>query len=563
MDLAAELRAFLPADRVRTRPIDRVAYASDASVYRRVPAAVVLPRDVEEIRSLLRLGRRLRIPLTFRAAGTSLSGQAVSDGILVVVATPDWRGIELLDGGSRVRVEPGAIGGDVNRQLAPYGVKLGPDPASIDACTIGGILANNSSGMCCGVEQNAYRTLESISFVLADGRQFDTGRPAAREAFVREAPELAHGLVELKRRVEGNAVLRERIRRKYAMKNTMGYSLNALCDFSDPLDILAHLLIGSEGTLAFIAGAVLRTIPDPPLKSCGLLLFADVPRACGAIAALRESGARTLELMDRASLRSVEDQPGVPPGLRDLPETAAALLVEYQCGGEQELGGRERALHALLPSLSLLDEPQLTREPDARARLWRVRKGIIPTVGAMRPRGTSCIIEDVVFPVERLAQGVGELQRLIADHGYDDVAVFGHAKDGNLHFVLTQAFDGAAEIERYDRFMQQLARLVAVRHGGALKAEHGTGRNMAPFVETEWGPEAYAVMRALKHLVDPDGLLNPGVLLDDAPRAHVEQLKSLPAIEPEVDACIECGFCERMCPSRDLTLTPRQRTRNR
>jgi D-lactate dehydrogenase len=413
--------------------------------------------------------------------------------------------------------------------------------------------------MCCGVVQNAYHTLDSISFVLPDGLAIDTAAPGAAQRFVAEAPGLARGLSRLKATIESNEELTASIRRKYGMKNTTGYSLNAFLDYDEPLEILAHLLIGSEGTLAFIAEAVLNTVPDLPHKSTGLLFYPDVPAACDSIEALRDSGAGALELMDRASLRSIADQPGVPARIRELPPNSAAILVEYQCRSGEELERCGEACRELLPALPLLEQPEFTRDATAQAALWRVRKGIIPTIGAMRRRGTSCILEDVVFPLPRLASGVEQLQALCTEHGYDDVALFGHAKDGNLHFVLTQAFEDPAEVERYDGFMQQLAGLVATRHGGALKAEHGTGRNMAPFVATEWGGDAYAVMQELKRLIDPDRLLNPGVILNDDPRAHVTDLKSLPTVETEVDHCIECGFCERMCPSRDLTLTPRQR----
>ncbi len=413
--------------------------------------------------------------------------------------------------------------------------------------------------MCCGVVQNAYHTLDSMRFVLPDGLVVDTAESDADERLAREAPELVEGLVELRRRILGNPVLHERIRTKYRMKNTNGYSLNAFLDFERPVDILAHLMIGSEGTLGFIAEAVLDTVPDYPLKYTGLLHFADVPSACSAIAALRDSGARALELMDRASLRSIADQPGVPGEIRRLPSNAAALLVEYQCETEDELDERRRACRDVLPSLPLLHPPDFTTDADRQAALWKVRKGLIPSVGAMRRRGTSFILEDVVFPIPHLAEGVSDLQELFERFGYDDAIVFGHAKDGNLHFVLIQAFDDPGDVERYDRFMHALAEVVVGRYDGALKAEHGTGRNMAPFVGSEWGPEAYALMQELKRLVDPDGLLNPGVILNDDPRAHVRHLKDLPTVEDEVDQCIECGFCERMCPSRELTLTPRQR----
>ena len=168
MNLRNELCRIVDADRVLTREIDRVAWANDASVYRLVPRAVVLPATVDEVRALLAFSRRHGVPLTFRAAGTSLSGQAVTDGILVVVAR-HWRGVEVRDGGRRVWFQPGIVGGVVNRHLRPFGAKIGPDPASINACMMGGILANNSSGMCCGVIQNAYHTIAAMRFVLPDG----------------------------------------------------------------------------------------------------------------------------------------------------------------------------------------------------------------------------------------------------------------------------------------------------------------------------------------------------------------------------------------------------------
>jgi D-lactate dehydrogenase len=553
-----ELVRLLAPDRVLVREIDRIAWADDASVYRLVPAAVVLPASTDDVRALFGFARAHRIPLTFRAAGTSLSGQAVTDGILAVVSR-HWGAVEVLDGGRRVRVEPGVVGGAVNARLRPFGRKIGPDPASINACMMGGILANNSSGMCCGVEQNAYHTLDSIRFVLPDGLELDTADPGAERRLAQAAPALRQGLVELQHRVRSDPALCERIRRKYRLKNTMGYSLNAFLDWDRPLDVLAHLMIGSEGTLGFIAEAVLHTVPDWPLKYTGLLFFPGVPQACASIAALRDSGARALELMDRASLRAIEDRPGVPAAIRGLPPEAAALLVEYQCASADELEASRRACEALLPSLPLAAPASFTTDAVRQAALWRVRNGLVPSVGALRPRGTSFIMEDVVFPIERLATGVAELQSLFATHGYGDAIVFGHAKDGNLHFVLTQAFEDPREVARYDAFMRELAVLVVERHGGALKAEHGTGRNMAPFVAAEWGAAAHAVMVDLKRLVDPAGLLNPGVIVNDDPAAHVRHLKALPAVDVEIDPCIECGFCERHCPSRDLTLTPRQR----
>jgi D-lactate dehydrogenase len=557
-ELRPALETFLRPDQILDREIDRVAYASDASFYRLLPKAVLRPATIDDVRAIFAFSHRTRIPMTFRSAGTSLSGQAVTDGLLVDVSR-HWRRVEPLDGGARVRVQPGVIGGRVNRTLAPFSRRIGPDPASIDACMMGGILSNNSSGMCCGVSQNSYRTLESLRFMLPSGTVVDTAAADAAETLASKEPAIAEGIASLRDRVRANPALVDRIRSKYRMKNTTGYSINAFVDFDRPVDILRHLMIGAEGTLGFIAEAVLHTVPDLPVKYTGLLLFPTVADACAAIVPFADAGAKALEVMDCAALRSVQDVPGCPPAILTLPDGAAGLLVEFQ----ETLGSpldpiAARAADTARP-LPLIEPARFTADPAEQALLWKIRKGVIPSVGAVRRRGTTVLLEDVTFPVPALADAVIDLQALFVKHGYDDAIIFGHAKDGNLHFLLTQGFADRAEIARYERFMDDTVELVVRKYDGSLKAEHGTGRNMAPFVETEWGTDAYVIMKAVKALVDPEGLLNPGVIINPDPKAHVKDLKSLPEVEDEVDRCIECGFCESHCPSRDLTLTPRQR----
>ncbi len=555
--LAEDLSRILSPDRVLARPIQRIAWAFDASFYRLIPRAVVFPKTIDEVRSIFRFSRTRRIPMTFRSAGTSLSGQAVSDGILVEVAR-HWRRARVEDDGKSIRVQPGVIGAHANLSLRPYKRKIGPDPASLSTCTLGGILANNSSGMCCGVTRNAYHTIRSMTFLLPSGTQIDTSDPDADVILRREEPALTRGLLDLRREILSNESLSARIRAKYRSKNTTGYSLNAFLDFERPVEILRNLLIGSEGTLAFIAEAVLETMADMPIKRTGLLLFADLHTACAAIPALRDAGAEAVELMDRAALRSVETQAGVPEAIRSLPEGAAGLLVEFQAAGEADRPELERMADASTPR-NLICPPRFTSDSREQALLWKVRQGMLPSVGAVRKSGTSAIIEDVAFPVDRLADAAVDLTALFRKHGYGDAIIFGHAKDGNLHFLISQSFSGPKEIDRYARFMDDLVELVVGRYDGALKAEHGTGRNMAPFVEAEWGGEALAIMRRLKGLIDPDDLLNPGVIVNPDPKAHLRNLKNLPPVEVEVDRCIECGYCEPVCPSRELTLTPRQR----
>ena len=557
-DIRLALEGFVARDRILVRPIDVIAYASDASFYHLIPKAVVLAKNLEEVRALFALSQQTRIPLTFRAAGTSLSGQSISDGLLVEVAR-HWRELQVEEGGSKIRVQTGVIGSRANQALALYGAKIGPDPASIATCTMGGILANNSSGMCCGVEQNAYHTLHSMTFMLTSGTIIDTALPGADDEFHAREPKLARGILELKAKLERNSALRERVRNKYRTKNTTGYSLNAFLDFDRAVDIFQHVLIGSEGTLAFIAEAVLNTVPDLPVKYTGLLLFPDLYAAAASIVPLRQAGAKALEIMDRASLRSVESKAGVPASLRSLPEAAAGLLAEFQSADEAERADLEKLAAEAIGGLQLFEPARFTHVAGEQALLWQIRAGMFPSVGSVRKSGTTVIIEDVAFPVETLADAAHDLTGLFRKHDYDNAIIFGHAKDGNLHFVITQTFNSQTAIDQYSYFIDDVVKLVVERYDGALKAEHGTGRNMAPFVETEWGPEAYEIMRRLKELADPDNLLNPGVIINPDRQAHLANLKQLPSVEPEIDKCIECGFCEPKCPSRELTLTPRQR----
>jgi D-lactate dehydrogenase len=559
---SAEIKTLLAeqisADRILIRPIDLIAFASDASFYRLIPKAVVLAKDEQEIASLFEFSQSAGIPMTFRAAGSSLSGQSISNGLLVEVAR-HWKGAGVENQGRQIRLQPGVIGARANQLLAPYGAKIGPDPASIATCTIGGILSNNSSGMCCGVDQNAYHTLASLRFMLPSGTVIDTAEPNADEKFHALQPALARGVLELKQHIENDPRLSERVRSKYRMKNTTGYSLNAFLDYDRAIDIFQHVLIGAEGTLAFIAEAVLNTVPDLPVKYTGLLLFPDLYAATDSIVPLRQAGAKALEVMDRASLRSVENQPGIPASIRTLPKSAAGLLAEFQSAQEAERRALEQLAADAVRGLKLVEPANFTHAAAEQALLWKIRSGMFPSVGSVRKTGTTVIIEDVAFPIERLADGALDLTRLFRKHDYDNAIIFGHAKDGNLHFVITQGFNNQAAVDQYSYFIDDVVELVVNRYDGALKAEHGTGRNMAPFVETEWGTEAYEIMQRLKDLADPHNLLNPGVIINPDRRAHLEDLKRIPTIEPEVDKCIECGYCESKCPSRELTLTPRQR----
>jgi len=556
--LGALRAAVADPAQVLTRALDLHAGAHDASHFLLIPQALVVAGNADEVGRLLSASATQGVPLTFRSGGTSLSGQALTDGVLVDVRR-NFKGIEVLEGGARVKVQPGVTVRALNARLAPYGRKFGPDPASESACTIGGVVANNSSGMACGTVNNTYKTLESLTVVLPSGTVVDTGAPGADERLRTLEPELHEGLVRLSRRVRGNPASVATIEHQFSMKNTMGYGINSLLDFESPADILAHLIVGSEGTLGFVAEAVFRTIPLLTHITTALLVFPDLEAANTALPALVETGAATLELMDALSLKVGQALPGTPQMILDLAvRDHAALLVEYHADSAEQLADLQHVGVNLLDRLPLSAPAAFSADAAARAKLWHLRKGLYAAVAGARVQGTTALLEDVVVPVPALGRTCVELIKLFDKYAYQNSVIFGHAKDGNIHFMLTDGFTAKDELDRYSAFTEDMVGVV-LGEGGSLKAEHGTGRVMAPYVRRQYGDELYAVMREVKTLFDPNGMLNPGVLMDDDPKAHLRHIKTAPPVAEEVDRCVSCGYCEPVCPSRNLTMTPRQR----
>lgn len=556
--LHQSLSKVIDTNRMFHDTLHTLAFGTDASFYRLIPKLVIKAKNVDEVISIMQETSQRNIAVTYRAGGTSLSGQAISDSVLVI-AGEHWKGYEVLDNGERVRLQPGIVGSRANIILAPYGRKIGPDPASINAAMIGGIAANNASGMCCGTSENSYKTVDSMKIVFRDGALLDTGCEESREKFKKSHKHIIDDITNLVESVKANEPLTQRIKDKFKMKNTTGYSLNAFVDFSDPFEVIEHIMIGSEGTLGFIAEITYKTVIEHAHKASSLMIFPDIEKACNAVSALKSSPVAAVELIDRAGLRSVENQDGVPGYLKTLSEGASAILVETRASDEKILNEQIDVILETIKDIPSELPLSFTSIPAEFNALWKIRKGLFPSVGAIRKTGTSVIIEDVTFPVPRLAPATLDLQALFVKYGYSEAVIFGHALEGNLHFVFTQDFSVDEEVKRYDDFMKELVDLVVDKYDGALKAEHGTGRNMAPFVEKEWGNEAYQMMKQIKGIFDPEYLLNPGVILNNDSESHLKNLKPLPPAMEKVDKCIECGFCEPTCVANELTLSPRQR----
>jgi len=552
------LSKYIDPKRILDNPLQTLAYGTDASFYRLIPKIVILAHNESEVIKIIKEAKKLDIALTFRAAGTSLSGQAITDSVLVV-ATHGWKSFELLENNQKIKLEPGIVGARANTFLAPHGLKIGPDPASIGAAMIGGIVANNASGMCCGTAQNSYQTIADIRIVLNDGTILDTANSESVTDFKNSHTFLIQKIESLRDTIKNDEMLYHFIKNKFKIKNTTGYSINALVDYQDPIEIIKHLMVGSEGTLAFISNVTFKTVIDEKHKSCSLLIFNTIQEACNATILLKSAPVAAVELLDRESIRSVEFDPEAPEYFRTLPESACALLVECRDNDLDNMLLKQLKVRLQIESIPTYTAYEFTSDPKQYYFNWKARKGLLPTVGGLRKNGTSVIIEDVAFPLPQLADACLALKDLFKKYEYQDAVLFGHALEGNLHFVFSQDFSNQSEVDRYEKLMAKLADLVVNRFNGSLKAEHGTGRNMAPFVEKEWGTAAYEIMKRIKTIFDPYNKINPDVLINPDPKAHLKNLKPMPESHAIVDKCMECGFCEPHCVSEGLTLSPRQR----
>ena len=610
-DFLAEIKKFVPSDRIYTDELRTLGWGTDASFYRQIPKVVVRSEGEEQMAKIIRACNQFHLPFTFRAAGTSLSGQSVSDSVLIV-AGKHWERYEIGPDQETIRLQPGIVGARVNELLKPYGRVFPPDPASIGSAMVGGIVINNASGMNCGVHANSDRMMISARLILTDGTVVDTGDEKSKELFRKSHPEFIKKIEDLRDRVRADQELADRIRLKYSIKNVTGLNIRPLLAYDDPFDIMAHCMVGSEGTLAFLSEVTMKTLHDYPFKASAMVYFMTMKESCEAVVAMKKLKAgdedlkmsaenlmvKSAEMLDYKSLSSVDDPvylqyqkdvdagkiPGVEPG--DY-HNLTAILTETKAVTHEQLLEKIDKIKECLSQFSLYIPVEFTEDPAIYGKYWAIRSGIFPSVGGTRPVGTSCLIEDVAFHIEDLPEATVKLQKLIADHGYSDACIYGHAFEGNYHFILNQSFKSESEVKRYEEMMRDVARLVVEEYDGSLKAEHGTGRNMAPFVKYEWRDKAYEVMKELKAIFDPEGLLNQGVIFNDDPECFIKCLKPLPVLDFDFDKvpdggkylmdpslstahetieqvkrankCIECGFCEVNCMSCGLTLSSRMR----
>jgi D-lactate dehydrogenase len=544
-----EISGFIPDERIYTDDLRLLTWGTDAGFYRLIPQIVVRSMNEDEVSRLLALADKHNLPVTFRAAGTSLSGQSISDSILIV-AGKHWEKYSISEDLETITLQPGIIGERVNQILKPFGRKFAPDPASVKSAMVGGIVMNNASGMNCGTHANSDKMLLTARIVFADGTILDTSSELSKENFRKSKPGFIEKIEQLRDYVQADEPFLSRILHKYSIKNVTGLNILPLAIYRDPFDIITHLLVGSEGTLAFLSEFTMKTGKDYPFKASAMLYFNDIKEACRAVVAMKKGPVMGAELLDKKSLESVNDPTG-----RGL----TAVLTETMADTKEELYGQIEQIEGILSAFKTAVPVKFTDKEEEYAPYWAIRSGIFPSVGGTRKPGTTTLIEDVAFHIEDLPEATADLQQLLEKHGYPDACIYGHALEGNYHFIINQSFDTREQVAQYESLMNEIKTLVVDKYDGSLKAEHGTGRNMAPFVQYEWGEKAFALMKEIKSLFDPKNLLNPGVIFNDDPHCHIRHFKPMPLTNEHVDKCIECGFCEVNCLTAGFTLSSRQR----
>jgi len=557
-ELKHDLKSTISKAHLIDDPLQTLAIGTDASFYRLTPKLIVRAQNESQVKTIMDRCRRYSLPFTFRAAGTSVCGQAQSDSVLIKLVD-SWKHCQVHDDGHLITLGVLATGAQANAALKPFGRKLGPDPASLQIATIGGMVMNNSAGMQCTVETNCQRTLKNLKMMLIDGTTLDGEDAESRSRFREVRPDIVSGVSDLMAKVQGNTALRDFMGRKYALRNTCGYSLDALIAYDDPIDVIQHLMVGSEGTLAFVSEATIATVHKSTFKATALISFHTVKDAASALPILRKCNANSAELFDRRTIAALETTNGIPEFFRSLGSDAAVLLVELGGKTRKELSHKVSTAQMALADLPLVQPVEFIFDAQKAETLWEIRDQIHTIMGNLAPPGTVMVSEDFAIPIDNLAEIIPALHKLFDRFGYNEGMIMGHALAGNLHFVMFEDFSQPRIARKYANFIEEFVELVAVRFKGSLKAEHGTGRSVAPFVSREWGNEAYKIMKRIKHLFDPENLMNPDVIITEKNDLHIQGLKTVTAVDPIIDKCSECGFCESACVTNDFTLSARQR----
>lgn len=541
------------------KAFDRIVSSINASPYKQIPKMVAKVSCEEDVVSLMKAALRRNIPYTFKAAGTSLSGQCISKELLIILNNEKWRKSKIEKNGSYITVQVGLTGLEVNRLLTPFRKKIGPDPSSLSVAKIGGIVANNAKGNCCGTFDDSYKTLESMKVILYDGTLLDSKDLKSRSAFEKSHKDLIKKILELSKEAKNNPAVFNMIKHKYKIRNTVGLTLCALLDFEDPIDILIHLMIGSEGTLGFISEVTFKTISILPFTSTVLVTFKNKKDAEAGIKVCKELNASAVEWMNDELIFKARQVEKLKNVIQPMSVGGVTLLIEINSESESELEKKELGIKNGLHKVSNEQiEINFKRNWKDREKIWALRKGAFTISSKGKKISASLITEDIVVPIDSLADAIEDIEILLLKNSYEKI-VFGHALFGNFHLLFSVDFSNEKEKEKYDSFMIDLFSIVVRRYNGSMKGEHGTGRNVSPFVEKEWGQSCYRLMEKIKEIFDPKNLMNNEVIFNHDKKSYLKDISTIEEVDPTIDNCVECGFCEPVCPSRNIALNPRER----
>ena len=555
----SEAKNRLSEKQVYTDELLVKAFSVDGSPFEPIAKVVVDIYNPDELGALLSIARETGVSLTYRGSGTGVSGQTIARDVTVRLLGPYWQQIDVLDDGERIRARCGVIGAEVNAALKPYGRYMTADPSSISAASMGGMAATKAAGLGCTVDKNLYGMMTGLHFTLADGTSVDTEDPASVERFRKSHAAMLEALSALRERIMADDAMRETIIRKFSIRNTNGYSLNAFTDFEDPVQILAHLLIGSEGTLGFINSITIRTEKVRPFRSTALVGFSSLDDAIKAVLLLeKRCSMYAVEFLNHVSLNALMQLPQFPDFLRGLGSDACALLLETNAETEAQLAANVAEVVAVFEEVKPVSPVNFETDYAVCESLWNVRRALFPLLAGTRHPEEFAYSEDYCVPINNLPQACRSFVEILHKYGFTKSGVHGHALHGNIHFSIPLRINDPRAISDVAKVIEEVA-VIVVGLGGALKAEHGTGRAVAPFMRLEWGEELVKVMYDLKGIIDPLGIMNPDVLLNEDPNCHLSGMKYAVAVDAIVDTCIDCGFCEYVCPSAGVGLSSRQR----
>ncbi|MDQ7820171.1 MAG: FAD-linked oxidase C-terminal domain-containing protein [Armatimonadota bacterium] len=566
---------------VRFDQVTRVLYSTDASIYQVLPLGVVIPRDADDVATTLRLCAEEGVPVLPRGAGTSLAGQAI--GRAVVIDCSRWmdRILEIDPSARLARVQPGVVQDALNAAAAAYGLRLGPDTATSNRATLGGMIGNNSAGMRSVVYGKMVDHVVALRVLLWDGAELATG-PLDDAALRARREERTRG-GELYRVVLDEVdAHREEIARRYPrlLRRVAGYNLPELLE--RPFN-LSRLLVGSEGTLGVVAEATVRLVPRPPCAAVAVVHFDDLLAALEAVPAILPLRPSAVELIDRQVLEMTRAQLEYARRMTFVRgDPAALLVVEFSGDHPDEVRDRLSALEAALAGVRGAYAVVRAEDPAAQDNIWQVRKagqGLLQGI-----RGDSkpiTFVEDTAVPPERLAPYIRRVMGILERHGVR-AAIYAHASVGCLHVRPYVSLKDAREIATMRAIAEEVGELV-LEFGGAFSGEHGDGLVRSWFLERYYGPVVYGVFRRIKRAFDPHGLLNPGKIVDAPPMT--ENLRYGPGYRTRevpttfdwsrdggfaraVEMCSGVGACRKldagtMCPSFMVTREEMHSTRGR